>query len=132
PQAMGGRQPPCRGAASVRLDLPCFAHQHDRDAVADRERQPGGARHQLLLCRVVMQGGVGHRADQRLEHVAVEAGGGRGAGGGVLGQCSVSSSSSPPPCSAYSSSPSSIARRAARSGASSSACFSSTPSGSSI
>src|SRR3979490_234561 len=50
--------------------------QHDRDAVADRIAELGGARDQLLLLAVVFERALGERADEDFEQLGIDAAGG--------------------------------------------------------
>src|SRR5438876_7035897 len=53
-----------------------FFGQHDRDAVADRIGELGGARDQLLLLRIVFERALGQRADQNFQELRIDAAGG--------------------------------------------------------
>src|ERR1041384_2367548 len=50
--------------------------QHDRNAVADRVGELGGARDQLLALAVVFERPLGERADENFEKLRVDARGG--------------------------------------------------------
>src|SRR5256885_17111014 len=54
------------------LDLSRFFRQHDRDAVADRISELGGARDQFLPGRIEFQRTLGHRADQDLQQLWID------------------------------------------------------------
>src|ERR1700688_3775224 len=61
---------------SLSVDPAGFLGQHDRDAVADRIGQLGGARDQLLLLRVVFERALGQRADQDFKQLRIDTVGG--------------------------------------------------------
>src|SRR5437588_10749623 len=50
--------------------------QHDRNAVADRIGELGGARDQLLLLAVVFERALGERSDEDFEQLGIDAAGG--------------------------------------------------------
>src|SRR4029078_1675122 len=58
------------------IQPPRFLGQHDRDAIADRIGELGGARDQLLLVAVAFQRTLGDGADQHLEQLRIDAAGG--------------------------------------------------------
>src|SRR3954471_15285785 len=58
------------------IQPPRLFGQHDRNAVADRIRELGGARDQLLLLAVVFKRALGERAYQDFEKLRIDAGGG--------------------------------------------------------
>src|SRR5262249_38714829 len=60
----------------VSLQWPRFFRQHDRDAVADRIGELGGAGYQFLLVRIVFERAFGDRANENLEELRVHAAGG--------------------------------------------------------
>src|ERR1700745_1677141 len=62
--------------ANTSVEAPRFLRQHDRDAVADRVGELGGARDQLLLLGVVFQRRLCDRAHQELEQVGIDGLGG--------------------------------------------------------
>src|SRR3954452_21014714 len=63
-------------AVSASVQPPRFLRQHDRDAVADRISELGGARDQLLLLGVVLQRALGQRAHQDFEQLRIDGAGG--------------------------------------------------------
>src|SRR5215510_11957627 len=65
------------------LQRPRFLRQHDRDAVADRIGQLGGAGNQLLLLGIVFQRALGEWADEDFQKLWVDAAGGSVGGHGV-------------------------------------------------
>src|SRR5262249_45477823 len=67
---------PQRGERESLFEAPGFLRQHDRDAVADRIRELGRTRNQLLLLRVILEGRLGDRANQDLEQLRVDGMGG--------------------------------------------------------
>src|SRR3954452_23680275 len=58
------------------IQPPRLFGQHDRNAVADRIGELGGARDQLLLLAVVFKRALGERADQDFEQLGIDAAGG--------------------------------------------------------
>src|SRR3954447_16645689 len=54
------------------LDLPRLFRQHDRNAVADRVGELGGARDQFLPGRIEFKGALGHRTDQDLQQLWID------------------------------------------------------------
>src|SRR6266700_6280836 len=68
-------------AARRSIELAGFLGQHDRNAVADRIGELGGARDQLLLGGVVFERALGQRADQDLEQLGIDA------ADGTVGRC---------------------------------------------
>src|SRR6187401_2713005 len=58
------------------IQPPRFFGQHDRNAVADRIGELGGAGDQLLLLAVVFEGALGERAHQDFEKLWIDATGG--------------------------------------------------------
>ena len=81
PFARGGgltrhRAAPAKGETALGaalVELARFVRQHDRDAVADRVSEAGGAADQLLPLGVVVERGLGQRADQDLKQLRIEA-----------------------------------------------------------
>src|SRR5262249_8584847 len=63
-------------SSGASIQLAGLLGQHDRDAVADRVGELGGARDQLLSLRVVFKRALGQGADQNLEQLGVDAAGG--------------------------------------------------------
>ena len=59
--------------AQALVEPPRFVRQHDRDAVADRVGELGGAADQLLALGVVFERRLGQRADQNLQELRIEA-----------------------------------------------------------
>src|SRR3954451_15314501 len=55
------------------FDLPCLFREHDRDAVADRVGEFGGARDQFLPCAVEFQRPLGQRTDQDFQKLWIDA-----------------------------------------------------------
>src|SRR3954468_246492 len=58
------------------IQLACLFGQHDRNAVADRIGELGGARDQLLLLAVVLERPLGERAHEDFEQFRIDARGG--------------------------------------------------------
>src|SRR5438270_13478316 len=58
------------------IQPPRLFGQHDRNAVADRIGELGGARDQLLLLAVVFERALGERADEDFEQLGIDAAGG--------------------------------------------------------
>ena len=86
--------PPAPTVGSV--ELPRLFLQHDRDAVADRVGQMRGLRDQLLPMGVIAERAMGHGADQRLQHAAVDGMSlGRRHDVGPVAHCIVSSGAPP-------------------------------------
>jgi len=63
------------GTGRKSLQLARFLGQHDRDAVADRIGELGGARNQLLPGGVVFEPALGQRANQNFEQLWIDAAG---------------------------------------------------------
>src|ERR1044071_5940119 len=130
---MTGRCPPHS------IQLARLFGQHDRDAVADRVGELGGARDQLLLLGVIFEPPLGERAHENFEQFWIDAAGGtvgchdrfRVMSGTIarLGQsyCNFVSPSFSLLASSISVSATRISARVFRSGASSIACFSAAP-----
>src|SRR5882757_7600844 len=60
------------GRRALSLNLPRLFRQHDRDAVADRIGEFGGARDQFLLRRVEFQWTLGQRTDQDFQQFWID------------------------------------------------------------
>src|SRR6185369_12097149 len=58
------------------IQPPRFLGQHDRNAVADRIGELGGARDQFLLLAVVFERALGQRAHENFEKLRIDTGGG--------------------------------------------------------
>src|SRR5215218_2015901 len=56
----------------VLLDWPRLLGKHDRDAVADRVSELGGARDQLLLLGIILERRLGERAYEDLEKLGID------------------------------------------------------------
>src|SRR5437879_4927362 len=54
------------------LDLPRLFRQHDRNAVADRVGELGGARDQFLPGRIEFERALGHRTDQDFQQLWID------------------------------------------------------------
>src|ERR1700722_11510411 len=71
-------EPPCParivsgGYRHSLFDLPRFLRQHDRNAVADRVGELGGARDELLLLPVVFEWRFGQRTDQDFQELRID------------------------------------------------------------
>src|SRR5476649_2137092 len=81
--------PPCSTPRRVALPAvtsvqpPRLFGQHDRNAVADRIGELGGARNELLLFGVVFQHALGQRTDQDFQKLRIDAAGGTVGGRGA-------------------------------------------------
>src|SRR5262249_30732290 len=62
--------------AAWSLQRACLFGEHDRNAVADRIGELGGARDQLLSLGVVFERALGERADEDFEQFGIDAAGG--------------------------------------------------------
>src|SRR4051794_20802462 len=72
--ASNANAPTAAPARTVSLDLARFFRQHDRNAVADRVREFGGSRDQLLTGRIEFQRSLGQRTDQNLQQFWIDGG----------------------------------------------------------
>src|SRR5260221_9098556 len=126
----GGIRPRAAYSA-LRLERPCLVGEHDRDAVADRVGELGGAADQLLALGVIFERRLGERADQDLEELRIDGAGGPDAVAhrGWVAHCSERPLPPGSRASDISVMATSVSARPRRAGASRRACFSAVPNG---